>query len=296
MADHIGFMNDAPPALFDTKATRRNRARALKGESPAFLREAVEAEILWRLDLVLRQFPKLLLVGSAPGDLAMRIAQTGKAGELITAETVAHDNAIVIDPETLPFAPESLDAVIWAGGLESVNDLPGTLIQIRRALKPDGLFLACVLAGESLKELRQSFLAAESETSGGASPRVAPFAEVRGWGALLQRAGFALPVADLDRLDVNYGNALTLMQDLKAMGLANPMIARRKTLTPPSLLARAAAHYAQHFANEKGRLKATFELVTITGWAPHESQQKPLKPGSAKFSLAEALGTKELKP
>ncbi|MDP4822677.1 MAG: class I SAM-dependent methyltransferase [Aestuariivirgaceae bacterium] len=289
-------MNEAPPALFDAKATRRNRARALKGDSPAFLREAVEAEILWRLDLVLRQFPKLLLVGAAPGDLATRIAQTGKAGEVIPAEIVAHGNALVIDPESLPFAPESLDAVIWAGGLESVNDLPGTLIQIRRALKADGLFLGCVLAGESLKELRQSFLAAESELSRGASPRIAPFAEVRAWGALLQRAGFALPVADLDRLDVNYGNALTLMQDLKAMGLANPLMARRKTFTPPSLLARAAAHYAGNFANEKGRLKATFELVTLTGWAPHESQQKPLKPGSAKFSLAEALGTKELKP
>jgi SAM-dependent methyltransferase len=289
-------MNEAPPALFDAKATRRNRARALAGSPPVFLSQAMEAEILWRLDLVLRQFGKLLLVGSAPGDLAARIAQTGKAGQIIAAETVPHGDAIVIDPEALPFAPESLDAVIWAGGLESVNDLPGTLIQIRRALKPDGLFLSCVLAGESLKELRQSFLAAESETSGGASPRVAPFAEVRGWGALLQRAGFALPVADLDRLDVNYGNALTLMRDLKAMGLANPLAARRKGLTPPSLIARAAAHYAEHFANEKGRLKATFELVTITGWAPHESQQKPLKPGSAKFSLAEALGTKELKP
>jgi SAM-dependent methyltransferase len=296
MADHIDIMDHAPPALFDTKATRRNRARALAASGPAFLREAMEAEILWRLDLVLRHFPHALLIGSAPGDLAKRIAQTGKAGQIITAETVPHANALVIDPEALPFAPASLDAVIWAGGLESVNDLPGTLIQIRRALKPDGLFLSCVLAGESLKELRQSFLAAESETSGGVSPRVAPFAEVRGWGALLQRAGFALPVADLDRLDVNYGNAMSLMRDLKAMGLANPMIGRRKGLTPPSLIAKAAAHYAEHFANEKGRLKATFELVTVTGWAPHESQQKPLKPGSAKFSLAEALGTKELKP
>ena len=289
-------MKQAPPTLFDAKATRRNRARALLRPAPAFLQDAMEAEILWRLDLVLRQFSKLLLIGSAPGDLAARIAQTGKAGHIINAEIVPHGSALVIDPEILPFAPESLDAVIWVAGLESVNDLPGTLIQIRRALKPDGLFLACVLAGESLKELRQSFLAAESETSGGVSPRVIPFAEVRAWGALLQRAGFGLPVADLDRLDVNYGNALTLMRDLKAMGLANPLAARRKGLTPPSLIARAGAHYAQPFANEKGRLKATFELVTITGWAPHESQQKPLKPGSAKFRLAEALGTKELKP
>ena len=289
-------MKQAPPTLFDAKATRRNRARALLRPAPAFLQDAMEAEILWRLDLVLRQFSKLLLIGSAPGDLAARIAQTGKAGHIINAEIVPHGSALVIDPEILPFAPESLDAVIWVAGLESVNDLPGTLIQSRRALNPDGLFLACVLAGESLKELRQSFLAAESETSGGVSPRVIPFAEVRAWGALLQRAGFALPVADLDRLDVNYGNALTLMRDLKAMGLANPLAARRKGLTPPSLIARAGAHYAQHFANEKGRLKATFELVTITGWAPHESQQKPLKPGSAKFRLAEALGTKELKP
>jgi SAM-dependent methyltransferase len=286
-------MTQAPPTLFDRKAIARNRTRAqARPDRPDWLDHSTAQEILWRLDVTLRHFPRLLLV-NAPSELAQAIRASGKAGHVFEADIATKQGALCITPEALPFAPASLDAVIWANGLELVNDVPGTLIQIRRALKPDGLFLACVWAGNTLQELRESFLAAESET-GGASPRVAPFGEIRVWGGLLSRAGLALPVADLDRLDVTYGDALTLMRELKHMGLANPLQARRKSFTPRQLLARAAMYYAENFA-ENGRLRATFERVTLTGWAPDESQQKPLAPGSAKTRLAEALNTREHK-
>ena len=278
-----------PAALFDRRALASNRVRGLAEGAPQFIAEAMAEEVLFRLNLVLRQFARVLVVGAGRSRLLEGVAQSGKAGEVIAAETVPFAGRLVIDPEALPFAPESLDAVIWAHGLASINDLPGTLIQIRRALKPDGLFLGCAIGGESFTELRQSLLAAELDMRGGASPRVAPFIDVRNWGSLLQRAGLALPVVDLDRLEVRYGEALTLMRELQAMGLGNALSARSRGLTHPALLLQAASHYARHFADDAGRLKVSLELVSLTGWAPHESQQKPLKPGSAKMRLADAL-------
>ena len=162
-------------------------------------------------------------------------------------------------------------------------------MQIRRALKPDGLFIACLLGGETLTELRQSFLEAEMEIEGGASPRVAPFADLRDCGALLQRAGFALPVTDVDRVIVRYDNPFGLMRDLRAMGAANPLAERRRTFMKRATLMKAAGIYAERFSDADGRVRATFDLVWISGWSPHESQQKPLKPGSATMSLAEGL-------
>jgi SAM-dependent methyltransferase len=218
---------------------------------------------------------------------------------LIVAEmsAAALDNAfprVVADEETLPFADGSIDLVVSALALQWINDLPGTLIQIRRALKPDGLLLAAMLGGDSLTELREAFASAESELEGGLSPRVAPFADLRELGALMQRAGFALPVVDSDRLTVRYDSAFALMRDLRAMGATNVLTERRRTPLRRATLMRMAHIYAERFSDPDGRVRATFEIAWLSGWSPHASQQKPLKPGSAAQRLADALGTKEI--
>ncbi len=200
---------------------------------------------------------------------------------------------IVTDPEALPFAPESLDLVVSALALQTVNDLPGVLSQIRRALRPDGLLIAGFLGAGTLSELREAFAIAESDTLGGISPRVAPFADLRDLGGLLQRAGFALPVTDVDRVVVRYGDPLALLNDLRRMGAANPLADRRRTPLLRKTLARLFEVYAERFSDPDGRLRATFEIAWISGWAPHESQQKPLRPGSAKARLADALKVPE---
>jgi len=193
-------------------------------------------------------------------------------------------------------ATGSLDLAVSLLALHAVNDLPGTLIQLRRALRPDGLFLGCLLGGATLIELRQSFAQAESEIEGGVSPRVAPFAAVREAGALLQRAGFALPVADTDTLTVRYADPFGLMRDLRAMGMTNVLTERRRTPLRRATVVRTAEVYAERFSDPDGRVRATFEVLWLSGWVPHESQQKPLRPGTAKSRLADALGTIELKP
>jgi SAM-dependent methyltransferase len=198
------------------------------------------------------------------------------------------------ETESVPLRPEKFDLVVSVLSLQSVNDLPGVLIQIRHALEPDGLFLGVLLGGATLRELRASFAAAESETLGGISPRVSPFADVRDLGGLLQRAGFALPVADVERLVVRYGDLAGLARDLRAHGLTNVLSERSRKFFRRDTLAALKAHYSANHS-DGGRLTATFELVSLTGWSPHESQQKPLKPGSAKSRLAEALGTVEHK-
>jgi SAM-dependent methyltransferase len=175
-----------------------------------------------------------------------------------------------------------------------VNDLPGALIQIRRALKPDGLLLAAMLGGDTLFELREAFAVAESEIEGGVSPRVAPFVDLRDAGALLQRAGFALPVTDIDRLTVRYDTAFNLINDLRRMGATNPMLERRRVPLRRATLTRMAHIYAERFADADGRVRATFDIVWLSGWAPHTSQQQPLRPGSARTRLADALGTIEI--
>jgi SAM-dependent methyltransferase len=204
--------------------------------------------------------------------------------------------AVAADEEWLPFAPESFDLVVANLSLHWVNDLPGALVQIRRALKPDGLFVGALLGGATLTELRQAFTQAEAELEGGVSPRVAPFADVRDLGGLLQRAGFALPVADSETLRVRYGDPFGLMRDLRQMGLANALLDRRRSPLRRATLLRAAQVYAERFADPDGRLPATFEIVWLSGWVPHESQRKPLRPGSATVRLADALGVKEGTP
>ena len=201
--------------------------------------------------------------------------------------------AVAADEEALPFRDASLDLVVSVLALQFVNDLPGTLIQIRRALKPDGLLLAALAGGDTLIELRQAFAAAEAEVEDGVSPRVAPFSDVRDMGALLQRAGFALPVTDVDRITVRYGSPLALMHDLRRMGATNPLVERSRRPLKRATLMRMMEVYAERFSDPDGRIRATFEIVWLSGWAPHESQQKPLAPGSARQRLADVLGTRE---
>ncbi len=264
-----------------------------------FLMDRVGAELGERLSAVLRQFSVAVDLGT-PTDAVRRVlAESGRVGTVVAAEPAAGqlDRSFLrvgADEEMLPFADSSLDLVVSALALQFVNDLPGTLVQIRRALKPDGLLLAALIGGDSLTELREAFAQAESETEGGVSPRVAPFADLRELGALLQRAGFALPVVDSDRVIVRYATVFALMRDLRAMGATNILRERRRLPLKRATLMRMAEIYADRFADAGARIRATFEIVWLSGWAPHESQQKPLKPGSAAQRLADALGTKEI--
>jgi SAM-dependent methyltransferase len=290
------------PVLFDRTLLRRRRRRALALESSDFLLERVAEDATDRIGTILRRFDLVLDLGT-PGDAVRRaLAASGKVGTIIAADALIHGTerddrvsalTVVCDEEALPFRDASLDLVTSALSLQFVNDLPGTLVQIRRALKPDGLFLAALIGGETLTELRQSFATAEAEIDNGVSPRVAPFADVRDLGALLQRAGFALPVTDVERLTVRYASPLALMHDLRRMGASNVLIERSHRPLKRAVLARMMESYGARFADSDGRIRATFEIMWLSGWAPHESQQQPLKPGSATRRLADALGTQE---
>jgi SAM-dependent methyltransferase len=269
------------PVLFDRALLRARQNRARRGGPATFLLDRVAEDMADRLQAVLRVFKKAADVGSA-GD-QVRDALAGRADQM------THVDLPDAESEPLALRPESLDLAVSALALQFVNDLPGVLAQIRRALKPDGLLLAAMLGGDTLTELRQSFAAAEAEIEGGVSPRVAPFADLRDVGALLQRAGFALPVTDVDRIVVRYDSAFALMSDLRRMGATNVLVERRRTPTRRATLVRMAQLYGERFADSDGRIRATFDVIWLSGWAPHESQQKPLKPGSAKASLAEAV-------
>lgn len=293
----------ANPIIFDRKLLRLRQARA-RAQSPAtFLIERVAAELGERLSVVLRQFDRAVDLGTPTDAVRRALAQSGNIGAIVAAspmatrdETTRNETGLVVvaDEEALPFADGSLDLVVSALALQFINDLPGTLIQIRRALKADGLLLAAMIGGDSLHELREAFAQAESEIDGGVSPRVSPFGDIRDLGGLLQRAGFALPVIDSDRLTVRYDNAIALMRDLRAMGATNVLTERRRTPLRRATLQRMLEIYAERFSDPDGRVRATFEIVWLTGWAPHESQQKPLKPGSAARRLADVLGTMEI--
>lgn len=272
------------PRIFDRKtyAARRARARA------NFIAAEVGENLSERLGAVNRRFAKAL-------DLSSRdqvFAAIAPFAEHWTRTSLS-GGALVVDEEALPFAAGTFDLVVSALSLHAVNDLPGTLAQIRTALKPDGLFLAALFAGDTLNELREVFAQGEIEILGGISPRVAPFADVRDLGGLLQRAGFALPVADSEKTIVRYGAFTTLVEDLRALGETNALVERATGFLRRDVLVAALSAYATHHADAEGRLNATFEIVYLTAWAPHESQQKPLRPGSAAARLADALGTIE---
>jgi NADH dehydrogenase [ubiquinone] 1 alpha subcomplex assembly factor 5 len=289
-----------PLLVFDRALLRRRRERAAHDwDNRAFLKREIARRLVDRLHDVRRSFPLALDLGSHGDEVAMALGDRKTVGDLVRADLGqgfarrAEGPAIVADEERLPFAPDSFDLVLSAMNLHWVNDLPGTLIQIARILKPDGLLLSAMLGGATLWQLRQALAAAESEIEGGLSPRVSPFADLRDAAGLLQRAGFALPVADSETIDVEYGDALALMRDLGAMGESNLVIERRRGLTRRATLLRAAEIYAERFTLSSGRVVASFEVLFLHGWRPHASQPKPLRPGSASRRLAQALGTSE---
>lgn len=283
------------PVVFDRALLRARQRRAIARGFEPFLLDRVAADLAERLAAVLRQFDRVVDLGTPTEALRAALAAMSGIGTVIAAAPVARQKpALIADEEALPFGEGALDLIVSALALQFVNDLPGTLIQVRRALKGDGLFLGALLGGDTLTELRQSFAAAEAEVEGGVSPRVAPFADVREMGALLQRAGFALPVTDVDRLTVRYASPFALMSELRRMGATNALTERRRAPLRRATLRRMAEIYTQRFADRDGRIRATFEVVWLSGWAPHESQQQPLRPGSAQARLADALGTREI--
>ena len=288
------------PLIFDHSLIRVRHRRALALGPVTFLLDRVAEDLADRLAAVLRRFA-LALDLATPGEaVRLALARVGSVDEVVAAGTMPRSGGtlashfVAAADEVLPFRDAAFDLVVSALALQFVNDLPGTLVQIRRVLKPDGLFLAALIGGETLTELRQSFAAAESEVEGGISPRVAPFADLRDLGSLLQRAGFALPVTDSDRITVRYDTVFTLMHELRRMGATNALIDRSRAPLKRATLLRMAEFYAQRFCDDDGRVRATFEILWLSGWAPHPSQQQPLKPGAATARLADALGTREV--
>ncbi|CAN5310243.1 methyltransferase domain-containing protein [soil metagenome] len=293
----------APPLLFDRALLRARLDRAAPGfETAGFLKARAAEDAVMRLEAILREFPVAVDLGARTGAFARALAQSDardKIGLLIQTDLSERmlsgqsGPRVLIDEERLPFGDETLDLAVSTLALHWTNDLVGTLIQIRRALRPDGLFVGALFGGATLTELRQALLAAEDEISGGASFRVSPFADTVDAAGLLQRAGFALPVADKDRVKVRYAHPLALLKDLRAMGETSVLLDRSRKPLPRKVLFRAMELYQERFAEPDGKIPATFEIITVTGWAPHERQQKPLRPGSAKMRLADALGAVE---
>jgi len=269
-----------PPLLFDRSLLLARQARAQRQGPAAFLLDRIAEDMAERLGAVTRDFADAADLWTPGQGLRLPEVRITSLIRIAPAES---------PEERVPIAPQSLDLVLSALALQFVNDLPGVLAQISRCLRPDGLLLAAMIGGDTLTELRQSFAAAEAECEGGVSPRVAPFADLRDVGGLLQRVGLALPVADVDRVVVRYANAFALMQDLRRMGAGNVLIERRRTPTRRTTLLRMAEIYGERFADSDGRIRATFDVIWLSGWAPHESQPKPLKPGSATASLEAAV-------
>jgi SAM-dependent methyltransferase len=285
--------------LFDRALLRQRRARAALLGPATFLMDHVATELAERLSAITRRFPIGADIGSPTPAVQLAVRASARVDTLIgvaARRPCGREGGPLIraDEEALPFKDAALDLVVSALCLQFVNDLPGTLLQIRRALKPDGLLLAALLGERSLTELRQAFAIAETEIEGGVSPRVAPFADVRTLGALLQRAGFALPVVDLQTLTVRYDSVFALMGDLRRMGATNVLTERRRTPLKRATLHRVGEIYAARFADQDRRVRATFDVVWLAGWAPDPSQQQPLRPGSAQARLADALGATEL--
>ena len=274
----------SPPPLFDQAQIARNRAR--RSGTANFVRDLVLEDLADRLGTYKRDFASAVLIGPD----AESLPQT-----LLSADgPIRFERVEAFSGDGMPPGQEAeYDLIVSLLHLQSVDDVPGQLARLRRLLKPDGLLMAAFIGGESLSELREAFLSADLQVSGGASARVAPMAQVRDAGALLQRAGFALPVADVETHRVRYSSPFALMAELKALGAANPLLDRPKRFATRTLLAAAAAAYAERDADADGRVRATLEIVWIAGWVPHESQQKPLRPGSATVSMKDVLGKGE---
>lgn len=288
--------------VFDRNAVRQHRERAAtRFADHDFLFQEAADRLSDRLLDVSRNFDRALILGGRGAPNPALIGAGRKITEAVTLDPTTHfangpaGEALVGDAEFLPFAPGSFDLVFSVLDMHWINDLPGALVQLRRALKPDGLLLASIFGAETLQELRPVLMTAEAETMGGVSPRISPFADVRDCGSLLQRAGFALPVTDAETLTVHYGDPLRLFADLRGMGEQNAVAERMKHFTRRATLFQALQAYIEQHGNDAGQVPATFQIINLTGWAPDESQPKPMKPGSATQSLAEALGTTEKK-
>lgn len=274
------------PQIFDQRLRRLRRTRAaLQPASMSFLADTATEELAERIASIKRNFVTPICYG-------VPLSQSLSPHPWTKADSIPQligRNGLVFDEGLQPFARQSIDIYVSVLSLHTINDLPGALSQIRTCLKPDGLFLAALFGGQTLSELRRVLSQAEIEIDGGLSPRIAPFADIRDAGALLQRAGFALPVADADKIVVRYETPFTLLADLRAMGETNMLVERRKTFLKRKILLRAMDLYAEQFTGADGRVSATFEIIYLAGWAPHESQQQPLKRGSAQVPLAQAL-------
>ena len=290
-----------PPRLFDRDLHRLRLARAAP-RYETFLKARAADDLVQRLTMIRRSFPVAVELGARTGGFAAALSRSEVAGDVgwlaqadLSAAMLARAGGVrmVADEARLPLAEASVDLIVSALALHWVDDLVGVLIQIRRALKPDGLFLGAVLGGATLTELRQCLTEAELELTDGAGPRVSPFLDAFDGAALLQRAGFALPVADVDTVRVRYDHPLKLMADLRAMGEGNILWERPRRALGRPVLARASELYFQRFGAPDGRIVATFEIITLTGWSPHPDQQQPLPPGSARMRLADALAGEE---
>jgi len=292
-------MTTKPPPLIDHLAHQRFRDKAAAGfDGFDFLKTAVAERMADRLDIIRRDFPLALDIGCHTGGLAARLMETGKIGRIvgidISAAMVAATRARGIEAQVadyfdLPFPEAGVDAIFSACSLHWVDDLPGLILRLRRHLKPDGLMMLALPGGETLLSLRNCFAEAESEILGGMTPRVMPMADIRDLGGLLSRAGLALPVADSETITVTWSTPFDLLRDLRGMGEQNALMARRRRFTPPAVIARMAELYAGRFAGADQRIPASFEIITLTGWAPDASQPRPLKPGSATHRLADIL-------
>jgi SAM-dependent methyltransferase len=289
-----------PAALFDRRAWRLHRERAARGGCVDFLHTIAADRLVDRLGDISRRFRAALDLGACTGALSRALEERPGTERVVAADPCfallrrQRGMRVAVDPELVPFRSDSFDLAVSTLTLHWVADLPGTLVQLRRALRPDGLLLAAMLGGDTLAELRAVLIEAELVEEGGASPRVSPTAALADVAALLQRAGFAMPVADADKIVVAYPNMFALLHDLRGMGETNALSARRRTPLRRSTLARAAALYAERYGLSDGRIPATFEILCLTGWAPDASQLRPLRQGSAKRRLVDALGAVEL--
>lgn len=278
---------DSNIQVFDKKTIKQNRERASKHlKKHGFLFDWVQKEIESRLSVITRDFDHCLQIGA-------RAPRLTSQSVTVIDITPSLNVDVIADEEFLPVAPQSQDLIVSPLSLHSVNDLPGTLIQVKHALKADGLFMGAILGGETLYQLREAIQQTELNCFGGMSPRISPFADMQQMGALMQRAGFSLPVVDSEKIQVSYENVTTLMHDLRFMGEGNSLISRSKRSFNKKYLSMLDTYYQTHFTGDDGRLEATFEIIFISGWSPHDSQQKPLRPGSAENRLANVLNAEE---
>jgi SAM-dependent methyltransferase len=281
--------------IFDSELVVRRKRRALAAAVPgaSFLLDRAVDDLGERLATVERRFDRAAALFSMTRAASDAVLASGKAASVLRVEAdealLGGDAGLIGSLDHIPLEAESIDLAVSLLSLHEADDIPGALIQVRRALKPDGLFLGAMAGGGTLAELRESLIAAETELYGGASPRVAPFTDVRDAGGLLQRAGFALPVADVETVTVRYDSMFGLVKDLRAMGASNALVDRSRRPGSRRLFLRAAEIYAERFSDPDGRVRATFAFIWMSGWAPHASQQQPLKPGSATVSLTEIL-------